>query len=153
MKVHVQRISRTSFYQLRQLRSVHRSLSVNACTAFVHTFVARWLDYYNNLLAGIGDSLIDQLQTVMRGAAAWSSGIKRKFDPISAGIRDHFHWFPIRSRIDFKLGLLVCKCLHGIAPACLTEMLVLKSTVPALSRLRARRRDVIFLRREQYKPM
>ena len=28
------------------------------------------------------------------------------------------------------------KCLHGIAPAYLTEMIVQKSTVPALSRLR-----------------
>ena len=58
-----------------------------------------------------------------------------EFDPISADIRDRLHWLPIRSRIDFKLGLLVHKCLHGIAPAYLREMLVLKSTVPALSRL------------------
>ena len=69
MKVHVQRISRTSFYQLRQLRSVRRSLSVNACTALVHAFVTSRLDYCNSLLAGIGDGLIDQLQTVMRVAA------------------------------------------------------------------------------------
>ena len=132
MKVHVQRISRTSFYQLRQLRSVRRSLSVNACTALVHAFVTSRLDYCNSLLAGIGDGLIDQLQTVMRVAARLFLR-KRKFDPISADIRDCLHWLPIRSRIDFKLGLLVYKCLHGIAPPYLTEMLVLKSTVPALS--------------------
>ena len=75
--------------------------------------------------------LIDQLQTVMRVAARLVLR-KRKFDPISADIRDCLHWLPIRSRIDFELGLLVYKCLHGIAPAYLTEMLVLKSTVPAL---------------------
>ena len=63
MRVHVQRISRISFYQLRQLRSVRRSLSVNACTALVHAFVTSRLDYCNSLLAGIGDGLIDQLQT------------------------------------------------------------------------------------------
>ena len=84
--------------------------------------------------AGIGDGLIDQLQTVMRVAARLVLR-KRKFDPISADIRDRLHWLPIRSRIDFKLGLLVYKCLHGIAPPYLTEMFVLKSTVPALSRL------------------
>ena len=69
------------------------------------------------------------LQTVMRVAARLVLR-KRKFDPISADIRDCLHWLPIRSRIDFKLGLLVYKCLHGIAPAYLTEMLVLKSTLP-----------------------
>ena len=42
---------------------------------------------------------------------------KRNFDPISADIRDRLHWLPIRSRIDFKLGLLVYKCLHGTAPS------------------------------------
>ena len=63
MKVHMQRICRTSFYQLR---SVRRSLSVNACTALVHAFVNSRLDYCNSLLAGIGDGLINQLQTVMR---------------------------------------------------------------------------------------
>ena len=129
MKVHVQRISQTSFYQLR---SVLRSLSVNACTALLHAFLTSRLDYCNSLLAGIGDGLIDQLQTVMRVAARLVLR-KREFDPISADIRDHLHWLPIRSRINFKLGLLVYKCLYGIAPAYLTEMLVLKSTVPALS--------------------
>ena len=136
MKVHVQRICQTSFYQLRQLRSVRRSLSVNACTALVYAFVTSRLDYCNSLLAGIGDGLIDQLQTVLRVAARLVLR-KRKFDPISADIRDHLHWLPIRSRIDFKLGLLVYKCLQGTAPGYLTEMLVQKSTVPALSRLRS----------------
>ena len=72
MKVHVQRICQTSFYQLWQLWqlwSVRRSLSVNACTALVHAFVTSRLDYCNSLLAGIGDGLIDQLQTVMQVTA------------------------------------------------------------------------------------
>ena len=138
------------FYQLRQLRSVRRSLSVNACTALVHAFVTSRLDYCNSLLAGIGDGLIDQLQTVMRVAARLVLR-KRKFDPISADIRDRLHWLPIRSRIDFKLGLLVYKCLHGIAPPYLTEMLVPKSTVPALSRLRSTARGDLHVPRTKTK--
>ena len=76
---------------------------------------------------------------------------KRKFDPISADIRDRLHWLPIRSRIDFKLGLLVYKCLHGTAPAYLTEMLVQKSTVPALSRLRSTARGDLLVPRTKTK--
>ena len=41
---------------------------------------------------------------------------KGKFDPISDDIRDHLHWLPIPQRVQFKLGLLVYKCLHGGAP-------------------------------------
>ena len=139
-------IQRSAFYQLRQLRSVRRSLSVNACTALVHAFVTSRLDYCNSLLAGIGDGLIDQLQTVLRVAARLVLR-KRKFDPISADIRDRLHWLPIRSRIDFKLGLLVYKCLQGTAPGYLTEMLVQKSTVPALSRLRSTARGDLLVPR------
>ena len=126
----------TSFYQLRQLRSVRRSLSINACTALVRAFVSSRLEYCNSLLAKIVDGLVDQLQTVLRVAARLVLR-KRKFDPISADIRDRLHWLPFRSRIDFKLDLFVYKCFHGIAPPYLTEMLVQESTVPALSRLRS----------------
>ena len=66
---------------------------VNAYTALVHAFVISRLDYCNSLLAGIGDSLIDQLQTVMRVAARLVLR-KCKFDPISADIRDRLHWLP-----------------------------------------------------------
>ena len=129
---------------------MRRSLSVNACTALVHAFVTSRLDYCNSLLAGIRDGLIDQLQTVMRVAARLVLR-KRKFDPISADIRDRLHWLSIRSRIDFKLGLLVYKCLDAIAPPYLTEMLVLKSTVSALSSLRSTARGDLTVPRTKTK--
>ena len=42
---------------------------------------------------------------------------------------------PVKRRIDFKLGLLVYKCLHDEAPVYLAEMLEHKSDNPALHRL------------------
>ena len=107
-----------------------------ACTALVHAFVTIRLDYCNSLLAGIGYGLIIQLQSVVRVAARLVLR-RRKFDQISVDIRDRLHWLPIRSRIDFKLGLLVYKCLHGFASAYLAEMLELQSEVSALRRLRS----------------
>ena len=144
LKVHVQLISRTSFYRLRQLQSVRRSLSVNGCTTLVHAFVTSRLDYCNSLLAGIRDGLIDQLQTVMRVAARLVLQ-KRKFDPISADIRDRLHCrFFIRSRMDFKLGLLttsisMVSLLHT-SRRCLYWNQLFRLT-PAF----ARRREAIFL--------
>ena len=135
MKAHVQRTCRTCYYQLRQLRTVRRSLSFTACTSLVHAFITSRLDYCNSLLAGISAGLMSQLQSVVRVAACLVMR-KRKFDPISNDIRDHLHWLPVKQRIDFKLGLLVYKCLHGEAPAYLAEMLEHKSDNPALRRLR-----------------
>ena len=64
----------------------------------------------DSLLAGMGDDLIAQLQSVMRVAARLVLR-RSKFDAISADIRDRLHCLPIRSRIDFKLAVLVYKCL------------------------------------------
>ena len=100
MKAHVQRICRTSFYKLRQLRVAAR--------------------------------------LVMR---------KGEFDPISDDIRDHLHWLPIPQRVQFKLGLLVYKCLHGDAPPYLVEMLVQNSDVPAFRSLRSTARGCLVIPR------
>ena len=47
------------------------------------------------------------------------------------------HWLPIRQRIQYKLGLLVYKCLHGLAPLYLSDMLALVSADPYSCRLRS----------------
>ena len=119
----------------------------------VHAFVTSRLDYGNSLLAEIGDGLIDQLQTVMRVAA--------RLSPPEAQIRSNLGLTYVIYRLalaphPFKNRLqagcvLVYKCLHGIAPAYLTEMLVLKSTVPALSRLRSTARGDLLVPRTKTK--
>ena len=116
MKDHVRRTCTACFYQLRQLRVVRRSLSSDACASLVHAFISSRLDYCNSLLAGITDTLIRQLQSVLRVAARLVTR-KRKYDPISEIIRDKLHWLPVQQRIDFKLGVLVYKCLHNLAPS------------------------------------
>jgi len=40
----------------------------------------------------------------------------RKYDSISATIRDVLHWLPIRQRVEFKLCVLVFNSLHNHAP-------------------------------------
>src|SRR6218665_2889413 len=122
MKDHVQRICSTSFYQLRQLRVIRGSLSIETCTAFAHAFVSSRLDYCNSLLAGVSNELINKLQSVLRSAASLVLR-KRKFDPITDNLRDQLHWLPICQRIQYKLGVLVYKCVHGDAPSYLTDMI------------------------------
>ena len=136
----MQRIGRSSFQQLRQLGSIRPSFSETSGSALVHAFITSRMDYCISLLAGIGDGLIAQLQSVMRVAARLVLR-RSKFDLISSDIRDRRHWLPIRSRIDFKLGLLVYKCLHSNAPPYLVDMLLSKSGVPALCRLRSTARS------------
>ena len=143
MREHVQRVCRTSFYQLRQLSVIRSSLSMKTCTALVHAFVTSRLDYCNSLLYGINKELMNRLESVLRSAARLVMK-KRKFDPISEDIRNTLHWLPVRQRIEFKLGILTFKCLHGDAPSYLTESLSKVAVNPALQAHRsATRGDLV----------
>jgi len=79
----------------------------------VNALVVSRIDYFNAVLAGVHDVVhLRQLQRVLNAAAR-----KRKYDSISATLRDALHWQPIRQRVEFKLSVLVFNCMHNLAPS------------------------------------
>ena len=109
-------------------------------------FITSRIDYCNSLLAGVDKSQVGKLQSILRVAARLIMR-KRKFDPISDDIRDKLHWLPVEQRIQFKIGVLVYRCLHGNAPPYLSEMLTAAVDVTGRRSLRsATRGDLIILR-------
>ena len=66
---HVSNVSATSFYWLRQLRRVRRSLDSESAVTLVHAFVISRVDQCNAILAGATKSVTDTLQRVMNAAA------------------------------------------------------------------------------------
>src|SRR6218665_132266 len=80
------------------------------------------LDYCNSLPAGLTDELTNKLQSVLHSAARLVLRIL-KFDHITDDTHDQLPWLPIRQRIQYKLGVLVYKCLHGAAPSYLADMI------------------------------
>lgn len=140
MKDHVGRICNTAYYQLRQLWKVKKSLTSAAIETLVHAFVSSRMDYCNSLLYGISAGETAKLQSVMRTAARLISG-KRKFDSVTPFMRDTLHWLPVHERIQFKICLMVYRCMQGTAPSYLTEMLVPVSSVHHLSYHRSASRN------------
>ena len=86
MADHVAALRRSCLFQLRQLRMVRSSLTLEAAKTLVHAFVSSRLDYCNSLLYGIGDGLLTKLQTVQNAAARVVTGT-RKFDHITPVLR------------------------------------------------------------------
>lgn len=136
MKEHVAKICRSSYFQLRQLRAIRRSLTFTACNSLVHAFITCRLDYCNGLLYGVSGELIHRLYSIQRAAARLVLR-KKKYDQITDDMRDQLHWLPVCQRIDFKICLLVYKCLHGLAPPYLVEMLRPISSDPLRRHLRS----------------
>jgi len=78
---------RSCFFQLRQLRSVRRSLTDEALHTIVHAFIARCVDYCNALPYGVADGVIRRLQSVLHAAARLIAGIRR-YEHITPTLRD-----------------------------------------------------------------
>ena len=79
------------------------------------------LDNGNATVAGIPGHLVQGLQSVMNAAARMIFSTSR-FDHITPFLRQ-LHWLKARERIDYKLAVLVYKCLHGTGPAYLADEL------------------------------
>jgi len=132
MKQHIINICRQSYYQLRQLRVICRSLPKDVLKTLLHAFVFTRLDYCNSILYGLPKCHLKKLQSVQNSAGRLFGGL-RKFDHITPLIRDQLHWLPITARIDFKIALLTYKSLHHQAPKYLSDMLCLASDFSGLS--------------------
>ena len=64
------------------------------------------------------------------------SDTSSKFQHITPLLRQ-LHWLKAPERIAFKYAVLVCKCLHGSAPAYLIDELCQVADVEARQRLRS----------------
>jgi len=112
---HVASVSRSGYYQLRQLRPVVRCLSDDATKTSVHAFIASRLDYCNALFFDITNELFCRLQSVQNAAARLVTGAKRSDHIISLVLRQ-LHCLPVRQRVVFKIATLVYRSLSSHDP-------------------------------------
>lgn len=115
-------VVRSSFFQLRQLAKVKTVVNQHNFEILIHAFITTRLDYCNALYCGLNKTLLLRLQLVQNAAARLLTG-SRKFDHITPILKS-LHWLPVRFRIDFKILLLAFKCLHGLAPQYLCDLIV-----------------------------
>ena len=148
MKKHVDNVVRSCFYQLRQLRSVRRSMPTDALRTLVHAFISSRVDYCNVLLYGLPNTIIRRVQAVLHAAARLITGIRR-YDHITPAIRDTLHWLPVSQRITFKIALMTYDIIHGQSPAYFRDVCVSVDSVAARARLRSANRGDMIVPRTQ----
>ena len=136
MTSHVANITSSCYYQLRQLRSVRRSLTTDVCKLLVRSLIISRIDYCNSVLYGATSATLARLQSVLNASAKFIAR-RAKYDHITCYIRDDLHWLPITQRIEYKLCLQAYKCLHGLAPSYLTVYFKLLSSGSARQGLRS----------------
>ena len=116
---HINSVTRSCFYQLRQLSFVRRFLSADSSIECLFTrFLA--VNYCNSLLYDAGAHITHKHQAVLNAPARLITGVGR-YDHLTPVLRDILHWLPVNQRIIYQIALLLYKCLHGTGPAYLKD--------------------------------
>src|SRR6218665_3769127 len=118
---HIHRLCRDSYYQLRQLRTVIRTLTSESTATLIHAFITARLDYCSSLYAGLPVGRLRCLDRVLRTAACLSGRIP-KFGHVSRYMLDVLHWLPLQQRISYRIISLVWRSLLDFAPAYLRDL-------------------------------
>ena len=119
---HVTKISGQCFYQLHQLLSVRQSLDTESITTLIRAFVSSRVDYCCSLLIGSPRSVTDKRQHVLNAAARIITNNKKYDSGLSRILHHDLHWLDATEQIEFRVAATVYQCLHGMAPAYLTEL-------------------------------
>ena len=134
---HVNRLTRTCyFFHIRQLCSIRRFLTIDACHALVRAMVLSRLDYCNGLLGRAPKYLLSQLSGVMRAAACLILMLPQRSHMTDA-ISTRLHWLNIPARVVFKFCVLSFRCQHGSAPPYLADYFIPVGAIEGRSRLRS----------------
>ena len=96
-------------------------LTHDAFTSVVYAFITSRLDYFNSLLLGVSDKLVQRFQRIQNIAARIITGCL-KYDHITPKLKE-LHWPPVIQRIQFKTLMISYNALNGQAPVYLTELL------------------------------
>jgi len=76
-------------------------------------------------LFGLPKAQIAKLQRVQNAAARLILGFG-KLSHITPALYE-LHWLPVSLRIDYKILLLTFKCIYGLAPTYLSDLISIKS--------------------------
>ena len=121
MDTHFVNISKAVYLEIRRLKQMSKFVSESSLKTLAASFILSRFDYCNALFKNLKKSQLDKLQKLQNFAARVILG-KSLYDHITPCLVQ-LHWLPIKFRVDYKIGLLVFKCLNGLAPPYLSEMI------------------------------
>jgi len=133
LEEHVSSLCKRGFFQLRRIANVRKYLDRDATIRLVTALAFAVTDNNHSLLYGLPEKQLDRIQSI-QNATVRLVDCSRRRDHITPQLLS-LHWLPIRFRIQFEVATLVYRCINGIAPVYLSELVNLH--VPGRSGLRS----------------
>ena len=132
MSKQVTSICRKGFGMLRNLWRISPRLnSIELKKQLVHSCILSRIDYCNSVYCDLPEKQIKRLQKLMNCSVRYIFNIRNYKIPIT-NFTKKCHLLPVKLRINFKICLLVYKCLNSEAPEYLSELLFMKNSLPSL---------------------
>ena len=109
MNKQVTMICKTGFYHPRNIAIVRKFLSHKHCEILIHAFVTSRQDFYNSILSGLPQYLIEKLQYVQNSAAHLFTG-SWKYEHITPVLREQ--WRVQDVNIGGGVYIRAVRCVH-----------------------------------------
>jgi hypothetical protein len=115
----IQEKCRASYFHIRNLGRIKRSLSTDMRIKLVHNMILSKLDYCNSLLALVPNCHIKKLQKVQNTAVRLIYDVPKKTS--TSKFLKEAHFLPIDKRIDYKLCSMMFGVMSGNGPTYISE--------------------------------
>ena len=135
MRPHISDTTAKCFSALRQLWSIRRCISEPVAKTLATSVIHSRLDYCSTILYGLPDNSLSKFQRILNATCRLVRNIRAR-DHVTPTLLS-LEWLPIRDRINFRLAVIVFKCLHGLAPPYLNSYLQLSSSIESRRSLRS----------------
>lgn len=122
MDKQINSVCRSTMYHIRNISAIRHLLPQSAAAQLVHSLVSSRIDYCNSLLYGVPGCRLKRLQRIQNIAARVVMRIPGLPQNHITPVLKSLHWLPIKSRIIFKVVLLTYKCINGLAPQYLCDL-------------------------------
>ena len=125
LKSHILNKAKWALYHVYRIRQIITFLDLPAKQTLISSLVMSPLDYANAIFVNLTNSSIYPMQQIQNQAAKLIMK-KHQLDTPTI-IMMQLHWLPIRFRCEYKMLLLVYRCIKGQAPEHLQQKLLLRN--------------------------
>ena len=129
----INKVCQCGFYLLKNLWRISSKLSnVQLKIQIVKACILPHIDYCNSLYVKLPNKQLKKLQRLMNASLRFIYNLRISDDYSITDCMKRCHFLPVEARVDFKICLMAFKCLNGLAPRYLDELLHLKSSLDSL---------------------
>ena len=127
----IKKLVSTCLNTIRSISRIKAFLNEDQLKTLVSALVFSKIDYCNALYYGLNSRLLNKLQVVQNSAVRLIYKMNRYDRLHVSGLFLKLHWLKIKERITFKILLIVHKCLNGVAPPDVIDLITPSKSVRA----------------------